>query len=123
MSGHVCIKIYKACGIRVINHSMIFINVLISQVQPITTSLSIRTNRKVPKLGVMLVGWGGNNGSTITAALEANRRKLEWRTRTGKQQANWYVSRCNFFCSFINFTLIYSQVRLYYTSRYCFIRI
>ncbi len=40
----------------------------------------------------MLVGWGGNNGSTLTAALEANRRKLEWRTRTGTQQANWYGS-------------------------------
>lgn len=40
----------------------------------------------------MLIGWGGNNGSTITAALEANRRKLEWRTRTGTQQANWYGS-------------------------------
>lgn len=40
----------------------------------------------------MLVGWGGNNGSTITAALEANRRKLEWRTKTGVQQANWYKS-------------------------------
>lgn len=61
-------------------------------VHPVTTSLSIRTNRNVPKLGVMLVGWGGNNGSTLTAALEANRRKLEWRTRTGTQQANWYGS-------------------------------
>lgn len=37
----------------------------------------------------MLVGWGGNNGSTLTAALEANRRKLEWKTRTGVQTANW----------------------------------
>lgn len=62
---------------------------VILQVHPVTTSLSIRTNRNVPKLGVMLVGWGGNNGSTLTAALEANRRKLEWRTRTGTQQANW----------------------------------
>lgn len=92
MSGHVCYKVYKACGIKIINDSMIFKNVMILQVQPVTTSLSIRTNRNVPKLGVMLVGWGGNNGSTITAALEANRRKLEWRTKTGIQQANWYVS-------------------------------
>lgn len=70
-----------------------FHDFLIIQVEPVTTSLSIRTNRKVPKLGVMLVGWGGNNGSTITAALEANRRKLEWRTRTGTQQSNWYASK------------------------------
>lgn len=40
----------------------------------------------------MLVGWGGNNGSTITAALEANRNKLEWRTKTGIQKSNWYGS-------------------------------
>lgn len=40
----------------------------------------------------MLVGWGGNNGSTITAALEANRKKLEWRTKNGIQKANWFGS-------------------------------
>lgn len=40
----------------------------------------------------MLVGWGGNNGSTITAALEANRNKLEWRTKDGIQTANWFGS-------------------------------
>lgn len=55
-------------------------------------SLKIRTMRKVPKLGVMLVGWGGNNGSTLTAAIEANRRQLEWRTKQGTQKANWYGS-------------------------------
>ncbi|XP_033251579.1 inositol-3-phosphate synthase-like [Drosophila miranda] len=40
----------------------------------------------------MLVGWGGNNGSTLTTALEANRRQLKWRKRTGVQHANWYGS-------------------------------
>lgn len=55
-------------------------------------SLKIRTDRKVPKLGVMLVGWGGNNGSTLTAAIEANRRQLEWRTKKGVQKSNWYGS-------------------------------
>lgn len=40
----------------------------------------------------MLVGWGGNNGSTLTAALEANKHGLEWRTRTGIQKANWFGS-------------------------------
>lgn len=61
-------------------------------VRPETTELSIRTDRQVPRLGLMLVGWGGNNGSTITAALEANKRALEWRTRTGVQKANWFGS-------------------------------
>lgn len=40
----------------------------------------------------MLVGWGGNNGSTITAAFEANRQKLQWRTKEGVQTANWFGS-------------------------------
>ncbi|XP_055390356.1 inositol-3-phosphate synthase [Condylostylus longicornis] len=62
------------------------------KVEPNNINLKIRTNTKLPKLGVMLVGWGGNNGSTLTAALEANRRKLEWSTRTGVQKSNWYGS-------------------------------
>ncbi|XP_036334056.1 inositol-3-phosphate synthase [Rhagoletis pomonella] len=62
------------------------------QVHPETTTLKIRTDRHVPKLGLMLVGWGGNNGSTLTAALEANRRHLQWRKRTGVQKANWFGS-------------------------------
>lgn len=62
------------------------------QVKPETLSLKIRTEKNVPKLGLMLVGWGGNNGSTLSAALEANRRQLQWRKKTGIQQANWYGS-------------------------------
>lgn len=38
------------------------------------------------------MGWGGNNGSTLSAAFEANRNKLEWRTKDGVQSANWYGS-------------------------------
>lgn len=59
---------------------------------PQTDSLHIRTARKVPRLGVMLVGWGGNNGSTLTAALLANKMGLSWRTKTGTQEANWFGS-------------------------------
>lgn len=60
--------------------------------QPITKKIDIRTERKVPKTGVMLVGMGGNNGSTLIASLEANRSKLFWRTKDGIQNANWYGS-------------------------------
>lgn len=62
------------------------------QLRPETLSLKIRTEKNVPKLGLMLVGWGGNNGSTLSAALEANRRELQWRKKTGIQKANWYGS-------------------------------
>ncbi|XP_033219434.1 inositol-3-phosphate synthase 1-B isoform X2 [Belonocnema kinseyi] len=40
----------------------------------------------------MLVGWGGNNGTTITAALLANKLKLSWETKEGVKHANWFGS-------------------------------
>lgn len=53
---------------------------------------SIRTNMNVPKLGVMLVGLGGNNGSTFTAGLIANKKNLTWATKSGEQKAQFYGS-------------------------------
>lgn len=47
--------------------------------------MTFRTERRVPRLGVMLVGWGGNNGTTVTAAVLANSLGLTWRTKTGLQ--------------------------------------
>lgn len=41
----------------------------------------IQTEKKVPKLGVMLVGLGGNNGSTFVAGILANKQKMTWATR------------------------------------------
>lgn len=41
---------------------------------------------------MMLVGWGGNNGSTVTAGILANRRRLVWETREGERAANYYGS-------------------------------
>lgn len=35
-----------------------------------------KVDRRVPRVGVMLVGWGGNNGTTVTAGILANRRRL-----------------------------------------------
>lgn len=37
-----------------------------------------RTQRRVARTGVMLVGWGGNNGSTFTGAILANRDQMTW---------------------------------------------
>lgn len=53
--------------------------------QPTTTRFTFHTSRQVPRLGVMLVGWGGNNGSTLTAAVLANRLRLTWPTRMGRK--------------------------------------
>lgn len=48
------------------------------QARPVVQSKTIKTGKNVPKLGVMLVGLGGNNGSTFTAGLIANRRAMSW---------------------------------------------
>ena len=39
--------------------------------------MTFKTERVVPKTGLMLVGWGGNNGTTVTGAIIANRVALE----------------------------------------------
>ena len=35
-----------------------------------------------------MVGFGGNNGSTILGGILANRDKLTWNTKKGEQHAN-----------------------------------
>lgn len=51
-----------------------------------------KVERKVGKVGMMLVGWGGNNGSTVTAGIIANKHGLVWATREGDRAANYYGS-------------------------------
>lgn len=51
--------------------------------KPSVTNYQFKTNLKVPKLGVMLVGWGGNNGTTITGGILANKFNLQWNTKKG----------------------------------------
>jgi myo-inositol-1-phosphate synthase len=48
--------------------------------------------KKLPRLGVMLVGLGGNNGSTVVAGAIANREGITWRTKNGVQQPNYFGS-------------------------------
>uniref|UniRef100_A0A452GS21 inositol-3-phosphate synthase n=1 Tax=Gopherus agassizii TaxID=38772 RepID=A0A452GS21_9SAUR len=64
----------------------------VTKVKPQSTKFTFRTERQVPRLGVMLVGWGGNNGTTVTAAVLANRLGLSWMTKTGRKYANYYGS-------------------------------
>lgn len=59
---------------------------------PHETVYNFHVDRKVPKVGMMLVGWGGNNGTTVTAGIIANRRGLVWDTREGPRAANYYGS-------------------------------
>lgn len=59
---------------------------------PQEQTVIFRTDRKVPRVGLMLVGLGGNNGSTVTAGILANRLKLSWNTKEGTRNADYFGS-------------------------------
>lgn len=61
-------------------------------VTPIHSNFTFHTKTDVPKLGVMLVGWGGNNGTTVTASILANHLNVKWNTKTGEKSANYFGS-------------------------------
>lgn len=61
-------------------------------VTPVDIEIDFKVERKVPKVGVMLVGWGGNNGTTFTGAHLANKHNLSWNTKTGVKEPNWFGS-------------------------------
>jgi len=72
--------------------------------KPITQDKAIKTDIRVPKLGVMLVGLGGNNGSTFTAGIMANKRGLTWATKAGESKANFYGSFTQSATTHVGFT-------------------
>eukprot|EP01118_Nematostelium_gracile_P008233 TRINITY_DN2729_c0_g1_i1.p1 TRINITY_DN2729_c0_g1~~TRINITY_DN2729_c0_g1_i1.p1 ORF type:complete len:520 (+),score=164.32 TRINITY_DN2729_c0_g1_i1:180-1739(+) len=61
-------------------------------VSPKETKFTFLTETTVPRTGVMLVGLGGNNGSTVVAGAIANREGISWRTKEGVQRPNYYGS-------------------------------
>ena len=52
----------------------------------------IETDSRVPTLGLMLVGLGGNNGSTLTAGLLAHKYNVSWESKRGVHTPNYYGS-------------------------------
>lgn len=61
-------------------------------VTPTEVNYEFKLDTKVPRTGLMLVGWGGNNGSTLTAAIHANRNNVSFRTKNGVVEPNYYGS-------------------------------
>jgi len=59
---------------------------------PTETKYTFRTKSKVPRLGAMIIGLGGNNGTTIFAGIVANREGISWQTKSGVQTPNYYGS-------------------------------
>ena len=50
------------------------------------------TEATLPKLGVMLVGLGGNNGSTLVASLLAHKHGVSWESKNGVHTPNYFGS-------------------------------
>lgn len=61
-------------------------------VQPQSVKYEFKTDRRVPKLGVMLVGLGGNNGTTLLAGVLANKHGITWMTKDGLKTPNYFGS-------------------------------
>jgi len=61
-------------------------------IEPRTDIYEFKTDRRIPKTGLMIVGLGGNNGSTITGAIIANKLNLTWQKRSKTMVSNYYGS-------------------------------
>jgi ribonucleoside-diphosphate reductase alpha chain len=90
-SSNLCTEIIEYTApdeIAVCNLASIALNMFVEQtpegatVTPVHQEFEFRTGAKVPKLGMMLVGWGGNNGSTLTGAIVANSSPLDLEARS-----------------------------------------
>ena len=63
-------------------------------VTPTMERLVFKTQRNLPRTGLLLVGWGGNNGTTLTAGILANKLNVTWNTKEGLQHPNYLGSIC-----------------------------
>ncbi|KAF7362892.1 hypothetical protein MVEN_00639300 [Mycena venus] len=61
-------------------------------VTPTIQSYEFQTQRTVGKTGLMMIGVGGNNGSTLCATILANRHNITWHTKSGIQHPNYIGS-------------------------------
>lgn len=59
---------------------------------PRSSCMTFKTERVVPKVGMMLVGLGGNNGTTVTAGIIANKYNMCWNTKDGEKKPNYFGS-------------------------------
>lgn len=62
------------------------------KVTPVEKKYVFKTQKKVPKLGLMMVGLGGNNGTTVTGAILANQKNITWNTKRGEQKPDYFGS-------------------------------
>lgn len=58
----------------------------VCNVKPVKRSMTFKVNDKKPRMGLMMVGLGGNNGTTLTGGILAHKYNLTWRERTGEKK-------------------------------------
>ncbi|KAJ7218631.1 hypothetical protein GGX14DRAFT_695730, partial [Mycena pura] len=61
-------------------------------VTPTAQTFEFHIKRAVSKTGLLMIGLGGNNGSTLCATVLANRHNITWQTKGGIQQPNYIGS-------------------------------
>ncbi|KAG5652068.1 hypothetical protein H0H81_006423 [Sphagnurus paluster] len=61
-------------------------------ITPTIQPYEFQTKRTVGKTGLMMIGVGGNNGTTLCATILANRHNITWHTKQGIQQPNYIGS-------------------------------
>jgi myo-inositol-1-phosphate synthase len=54
--------------------------------------MEVTTDARIPRIGLMLVGIGGNNGTTLAGMLLANKHEFTWHTKTGIEKSNFLGS-------------------------------
>ncbi|KAH8918848.1 inositol-3-phosphate synthase [Atractiella rhizophila] len=84
--------VHHSAEVNVIEDESSGVKVNRYEVRPTESVWEFKTERKVPKTGLMMVGWGGNNGSTLTATLLANKHNLSWKTKEGLKTPNYLGS-------------------------------
>ena len=59
---------------------------------PVVNTYEFKTMRKVPLTGLRLADWDGNNGTTLTAGIHANKYHISLETKDGVQRLDTYGS-------------------------------
>lgn len=61
-------------------------------VTPTAIDYDFKLDLKTPKTGLLLVGLGGNNGTTLVSAILANKKNISFETKEGTVKPNYYGS-------------------------------
>lgn len=61
-------------------------------VTPTAIDYQFKVDLKVPKVGLLLVGLGGNNGSTLVSSILANKHNISFENKEGVVKPNYYGS-------------------------------